>query len=438
MARDEVMGFSVTGNTMFNSMDSVGLNGDRFRAVFRGQTMGELPFLPGVGVFEGDISDEDRRTMRNMQYAVCSMKNVPSMRPGNPGLFSASVTCSDGRNVNLLVDIPSLPQDIGNEVLTPTRELITKFYQTGTPVAKLTASAEFAQKDGKLLITFKFKNGGETEIAFSSPATWEGYFNPISKTSNISIGGGPVSDNDHDFSVMLGARQFLNSRDYPKNVVEIPPGQIRYLEFAAYPDNRIQKGKYEIGGTVSIGKMLEPELLKGAVQFRIPNFKIDFSEAYPSNDAQLQQLEAYRRKLLWDRVYPPGDSVDEAGYYRAYGDYGDDAPQDDFPQLLHKGEKFPERTMERREGGSHINIGPVKIWRWDAYPDAKVSANTGEPCPRAGLWVPSLISGMSAHSMYMYRAIGGVRELAAGQAMPQLGLETGAIPWTWIGPPRRA
>ncbi|CAB3809288.1 hypothetical protein LMG28688_06954 [Paraburkholderia caffeinitolerans] len=378
MAKDELMGFGITGNTMFNSMDSVGLKGNRFLAVFRGQTMGERPFLTGIGVFEGDISDEDRSTMRNMRNVVCAMKDVPNLRPGNPGFFSASVTCQDGREVNLTMDTPSIPQDVGYAVLTPTRELITKFYKTGTPVAKLDVSAEFTQKDGKLIVIFKFKNSGNSEIAFSSPTTWEGVFNPISKSSNISIGGGLVNDDDHDFSLMLGARQFLNASDYPGDVVKIPPGQVRYLKFAGYPNNRISKGRNEIGGTVSIGKILGPELLKGAAEFRIANFKVDFPEDYPANDEQLHQLEAYRRELLRDKGMPPGVPVEETGYYRAYGDYDESASRGDDAQLLRKGEKFPERALLRSVGGHSLESGPVKTWRWNAYPDSKLRGNTGQ------------------------------------------------------------
>ncbi|QBR02859.1 hypothetical protein [Paraburkholderia pallida] len=379
MAQDEVMGFGITGDTLFNSMDSVGLKGGRFLAVFRGQTMGERPFLPGVGVFEGDISATDRSTMRNMRNAVCAIKDVPNLRPGNPAFFSASVTCQDGREVNLIMDIPSIPRDVGYAVLTPARELITKFYKTGTPVAKLDVSAEFTQKDGKLIVTFKFKNNGSGEIAFSSPATWEGEFNPISKSSNIRIGGGLVNDDRYDFSLMLGAKQFLNASDYPDDVVKIPPGQVRYLKFSDYPNNRISNGRNEIGGTVSIGKVLEPELLKGAVEFRIANFKAEFTEAYPSNDEQLKQLEAYRRELLWDQGSPPDVPVKETGYYRAYGDYDTNAPRGDLPQLLRKGEKFPESALLRSVGGYSLERGPVKLWRWDAYPDSKVNASNAKP-----------------------------------------------------------
>lgn len=378
MAQDEVMGFGITGDTMFNSIDSIGLKGNRFLAVFRGQTMGERPFLTGIGVFEGDISDEDRSTMRNMRNVVCAMKDVPNLRPGNSAFFSASVTCQDGREVNLIMDTPSIPLDVGRAVLTPTRKLITKFYKTGTLVAKLDVSAEFTQKDGKLIVALKFKNSGNSDVAFSSPTTWEGVFNPISKSSNISIGGSLVNDDDHEFSLMLGAKQFLNARDYPGDIVKIPPGQVRYLIFSDYPNSRISKGRNEIGGTVSIGKILEPELLKGAAEFRIANFKVDFTEDYPSNDEQLHQLEAYRRELLWNQGSPPDVPVEETGYYRAYGDYGDSDSRGDDAQLLRKGEKFPERALLRSVGGHSLESGPVKIWRWNAYPDSKVRGNTGQ------------------------------------------------------------
>ncbi|CAB3798055.1 hypothetical protein LMG28688_04668 [Paraburkholderia caffeinitolerans] len=377
MAKDELMGFSITGGTMFNSMDSIGLRGNRFLAVFRGDTMGEGPSLSGIGVFEGDISDEDRSTMRNMRNTVCAMKDVPNLRPGNPTFFSASVTCQDGREVNVFMDTPSIPQDVGRAVLTPTRELITKFCKTGTPVAKLDASAEIAQKDGKLVVTFNFRNSGKSVITFSSPATWEGKFNPISKASNIEIGGRPAGQKDGYFSMIFGSKDFINANDYTNNIVKIPPGEARYLKFAAYPKNRISKGIYEIGGTVSIGKILEPELLKGAAEFDMPLSKIELMEDYPSNDEQLHQLEAYRRELLWDQGSPPDVPVEETGYYRAYGDYDESAPRGDDAQLLRKGEKFPERALLRSVGGHSLESGPVKTWRWNAYPDSKLRGNTG-------------------------------------------------------------
>ncbi|MFX1699191.1 hypothetical protein [Paraburkholderia sp. A1RO-1] len=371
MAKDDPIGFSRTGSTMINAINSVGLKGDRLTAVFRGDTMSYGPSVPGIGVFEEKISDADRRTMFSMRDAICAMKNIPAMRPGNPGLLLASVTCPDGRHMPNVLDITTLPRDVNRAVLGPTGDLIEKLYRTGTPLARLDAAAKFSIENGKPLFIFAFKNSGLFEkVAFKSPSTWEGEFNPMSKSSNISTGGAPVDGSAEEFSVTLGAKEFLNAADFPDGIVEIPPGETRILKFSAQPDNRIPKGQIEIGGTITIKEILAPKLLEGAVEFRIPNSISNITEAYPSTRQEVEQLETYRRKLLWDSVHPPGATVSETAYYRGYGSYRKDAERDDYPQLLRKNEKFPERTMRKSDGVKVHDAGPVKIWRWDAFPKA--------------------------------------------------------------------
>ncbi len=437
MANDDLMGFDMTSNNYLNTRDSIGLDEHNFSVIFRGDTMSTKGTIYGAGVSEGIIDTDDQTAFRNMRTSICSMKEPMTVRPGNPASFSASVTCPDGREINGLMDIPSLPKSVGAEVLSPTRDMVAKFYNEGTPVARLDASVDIKPMGGKLLFTFKFKNSGESaKIVFNSPEVWGHEAIAMTKNSEIGVGGGLVGSDDSDFDIRLGSDEFINKVDYPNGIVEIPPGQIRYLKFLAIPDNRLKHGRYVIGATVTICVVLAPEKLKGAVEFSIENSFVEIPHDFPSNDADMQKFEQYRRELLFNRPKSIGTQVEETGYYRAYG--MDDKDRDDFPQLLRKGEKFPERTMERRDGGSHKEIGPAKLWRWDAYPDAKVSAHTGEPCPRAGRWVPQMAAGMSASAWDVFKAAGGPRELKSGERMPRLGLESGAISWTWIGPPTSA
>ncbi|MFX1767201.1 hypothetical protein PWP93_32395 [Paraburkholderia sp. A1RI-2L] len=163
------------------------------------------------------------------------------MKPGNPARFYPGVTCSDGRSLSNVLDVSTLPLDVSRAVLSPTHDLIEKLYKTGTPIARLDVSAQFSVVEGKPLCVFAFKNSGLFEkIAFKSPSTWEGEFNPISKSSNIGFGGGLLNNDDYDFFAMLGAQEFLNAVDFPDGIVEIPAGETRYPDHEV-PHDRLLK-----------------------------------------------------------------------------------------------------------------------------------------------------------------------------------------------------
>ncbi|MPW17180.1 hypothetical protein GCT13_09610 [Paraburkholderia sp. CNPSo 3157] len=431
----DTMGFGLNGYNMSNAESSIGLEDGKFLLVMKGQVKrgsGQPAPMHGIGVFEGAISDRDRAKMYAMRNTVCSIKQLPRNTPGNTFIFVPSVTCDDGREIAIAIDsFSSLPEGTGAKLVTPTEELVKSFYETGDKVAKLDASTSMVPKDGKLLVTLKFINSGHTEIAFKSPATWEGYYDPMSKASYAEVGGVKSTNEGEFFSLMLGREQMINRSDYHDDIIRIPPGQVRYASFLAYPDGRFKKGRYSAGGGAVIREILAPEKLRGVVEFTFQDTVADFVYDYPANQKEMNAFEAYRRKRLFDDIHGVGDGVEEAGYYRAYGE---DNKRDDFPVLLRKGEKFPGRTMEHQVGGSRKSIGPATIWRWEAYPDSKVSAVTGEPCPRSGYWIPGMPSGLSANGLYMFSLAADKRRIAENEVMPRLGLGNDSyLTWTWLG-----
>jgi hypothetical protein len=426
---DDKMGFGYNGYNMSNAESNFGINGDKFSLIMRGAT--SHGSMRGVGVFEGKLSSSDRAKASELRRNVCSLKGGSSLAPGNNAFLYPSVLCDDGRWINAAIDLAALGSGAGN-LITPTEELIESFFNSGEKLAKLDVTSDVMAENGKLLITLKFSNAGRSEIAFKSPSTWEGTYNPLAGNSIAYVSAGPQ---DAGFDMDFGGREMINKADYPDNVVRISPGQFRYAKFAVYPNNRIKAGRYEVGGGATIKEVLAPKELAGRVDFLFQRTTVQFATDYPANQKELGEFEAYRRTQLFGDIHGIGDAVKEAGYYRAFGENGE---RDDFPQRFATGDKFPTRQMEQQRAKGRIPVGPAVIWRWEAYPDAQITARSLERCPRSGFWLPAIpTTGLSEYATHLFHSTHVAHSVAADNPMPVLGLgdreREAQVVWTWIG-----
>lgn len=228
----------------------------------------------------------------------------------------------------------------------------------------------------------------------------------------------------------------INRSDYPDDVIRIPPGQSRYAKFLVYPDDRFKSGRYSVAAILAIREVIAPSLLAGKVEFGSEFSTVEISTDYPANQKELGEFEAYRRTALFRDVHGVGDGVEKSGYYRAFGGKGE---RDDFPQRLLKGDKFPTRQMESQTRNGRVTLGPATLWRWEAYPDAQMTAYSEQRCPRSGLWVATIPSyGLSEYMTRLLHTTQGKYPVEVDHRMPILGLgdaeREAQVMWTWLGP----
>lgn len=384
----------------------------------------------GIGVFEGVLSERDEADFQELTRTVCSIDAGALKAPRSDLYLAAILSCPEGRKFDSMFSLIGLGEP-GERINRVMSALLSSFSSHGEAVAKLDVSATVEPHGSRLLVTLRFSNGGRQDVAFISPAMWEGTSNPIAGKSYADVVGAKGRNADEQFFMRFGGEMLVDRASFADEALHIPAGQSKEVRFLVYPDRRFVKGRYAINGGAFIGKVLKPEALAGSVDFTFREVDVTFAENFPSAVSDLNDFEGHRRKQLFGRTHAVGDLVEEAGYYRAYGDGG---ARDDFPELLRKGASFPERTIEHQEQGTRKGIGPATIWRWEAYPDAKMTAVTGERCPRAGYWIPEMPGGLTASGQQVFKLAADKRRVRADEVMPRLGLgKDSALRWTWLG-----
>lgn len=439
MASNDAMGFSYNGFNMSNAQTSFGLRDGTYFLLMRGAP--KRDDMPGAGLFEVNPDTNTKVKLARLRNNVCALKQIPSLTPGNNAFLSPSVTCDDGREIVSSLDLANLGKE-AEQFIGPPQEIIKSFFETGEKVAKLDAFIDVKPQAGKLLITVKFVNSGRLDIAFASPATWEGDYNPVAANSYVAVSGKQASfdrtqsPNEQFFIPWFGGSMMVNREDYPDDVVRIPSGQSRYAKFLVYPDDRFKSGRYSVGAILAIREVMGPSLLAGKVEFGSEFSTVEFPTDYPANQKELGEFEAYRRTELFRDIHGIGATVKESGYYRAFGKNGE---RDDFPQRLLKGDKYPARQVENQTRNGRTTLGPATIWRWEAYPDAQMTAHSEERCPRSGLWLASIPSyGLSEYMTHLLHTTQYAHSVEIDHRMPNLGLgdreREAQVVWTWLGP----
>ncbi|QIE22385.1 hypothetical protein [Caballeronia sp. SBC2] len=431
MANDTAVGFTFNGYNSSNARTSVTVRDGHFSMTMRGQTNGTD--MRGFGVFEGEVSGSNHSQIALLKKAACTLKGPFRAHPGNNLFLNLDTQCPDGRVFGGdELDIVSMGE-VGEQLIGPVDQLVKSFYSAGNVIEKLDVTADVTPQHGKLLVTLKFANTGHSEITFESPSTWEGTYNPLAENSQAYVSAGPQ---DAGFDMDLGGREMINKGDYPEDIVRIAPGHFRYAKFSVYPNNRIKAGRYEVGGGSTIKQVLAPKELAGRIDFLFQSKTVEFAGDYPANQKELGEFEVYRRAKLFDQIHGIGDTVAESGYYRAFGEKGE---RDDFPQRLLKGDKYPARQVENQTRNGRTTLGPAVLWRWEAYPDAQMTARSEERCPRSGLWLATIPSyGLSEYMTHLLHTTQYAHSVEADDRIPSLGLgdreREAQVVWTWLGP----
>lgn len=423
---NEISTVSFNGLSLAPSTFTIGAG--RFTLAMRGQTGAGA--MTGIGVFEGTLSERDEASFRELRTAVCSIDPGTLRAPRNDLYLAAILSCPDGSNSDSAFNLIGLGEP-GEKINRFVGDLLSSFSRHGEPVAKLDVSATVETRGSKLLVTLMFSNSGREDVTFASPSTWEGIPNPIAGKSYTEVVGAKGTKTDEQFFMQFGGGALVDKSNFTDAVMRVPAGQTRMVRFLTYPDRRFVKGRYAINGGLFIGNVLQPEKLAGRADFTFKQTDVIFAEDFPATTRDLNNFEDHRRQQLFNQIHLIGDVVEESGYYRAYDKSN---VRDDFSQILRRGDRFPDRTMEHQQGGSRKSVGPATMWRWEAYPDSKMTALTGECCPRSGYWIPDMPGGLTTTAFHTFKVAGDKRRIMEGDVMPRLGLgDDSGIRWTWLG-----
>lgn len=257
--REGAMEFVVREYNVYDAPTSVLFEGDSYQMILRGDTRDDE--MKGVGIFTGHISTDVLSELRG------KLKQAPQ---------------DEGRFVSKsLVD-----------------KYVKRFFREGQRLCKLDAKIDvIPSRNGGLLVTIKFINSGNERIVFENPATWEGESNRILGSSNIAVLGKPASSNQSEDVYFLiddvGGAQLANPGASDAGSFLINPGQVRSIEFVAFPDKPIKRGEYIIAANISIKRIMEPALLSGVVEFASLSSHVNFSRDYPSTPEEIKAFNAY-------------------------------------------------------------------------------------------------------------------------------------------------
>ncbi|TDY22477.1 hypothetical protein B0G81_2787 [Paraburkholderia sp. BL6665CI2N2] len=262
MSTSEGLVFSVNGSASNYTNTDVRIKDNRFTMVMRGNTReGEMP---GIGIFEGSIDD---LTLEGLSGVASTMR-----------------------------------VDRGYVDFYHALKYLKLFYDTGSRIAKLDVKPTISLKNGGFLLDLAFHNSGKSQVAFSSPSEWEGYYNPIAGTSWAIVTGVrddnlKIHDKEREFNTdWLGSSAMLNREEFRGALLRLQPGETRHAKYMVFPSNPFIKGRYLIGVSIAIQEVVEPQALKGNVEFVGQETYVEFPRDYPSTPEELATFATHQRE----------------------------------------------------------------------------------------------------------------------------------------------
>lgn len=395
----------------------------------------------GVGVFDGELSDEDRAHVQEAALLLCrsqsQLQNSPSdMGRGqmnNMPMAGYSATCG---GTAVQGSLYTCPKEIGDRVRDIEYRLAKSFYSHGRKVVKLDVEAKVESQPYNFLVTVRFVNSGDRSITFKSPALWSG----ILPLAQLRAGGrNPqsrhIGDNENSggFIFDLSGLTPINASAFPDDVIVIPPHETSEITFLAAPDGKYTHGTYDFGATVYADIHVDgPEWSGGHVDFwtGIQNVKrITIPRDYPATPQEWDDYEAKHRKDMLAEPVKAGGIVKEDGYYRPNAG----EQQGRFVTRLLKGDFTPGSGEQQDSNGTLFT--PTQ-WVWDSDIASTVEARSKTPCPKSGRWLANIPTDVPNAGYYLQRVT--VVQMKAGDTLPAVGLGSGVdeerVRWVWIGP----
>jgi hypothetical protein len=356
----------------------------------------------GVGVFVLTVQRRDIEGLKGAVQALCD-KDIQTGGPETydpPATFS--VACFEGgKVVNRQGSIRKIPEKFDREIFDVPFRLAEEAWKHGAKLIKLDFTTESVeQKNGNYIVAVRFINSGNRWIKFKTPDLWPGN----SRNGGLAVAPfselGKMQPRD-DWGFNLAGKKILNKEEFPNGEILINPGESKTLKFVSIPDNKIQKGVYDLSGVAYMNIQYEGYGwgLSTHVDFCPIRSRIAFDRDYPSTPEEREQWEATHRASMSSRPVKPGQTFAEDGLYRAVRlgsnhrslqlkpfKAGDVATTDSVKMFMESanGVELNGPVQWVWEGSAPT---PVKQWSLDMTEGTEHTCKPGTACPRSGRWL---------------------------------------------------
>jgi hypothetical protein len=392
--------------------------------------------LNGVGVVESQLSSDDLTQAKDIHRRLCeAVRRQPSteLEPMRPPLVY-SVTCMEsGQLKPYQGQWHELPRELAYQLSDYQYRIMKNYAGRGRAILKLdVVVADVQREQNKLAISVRFVNSGRYPLIMSTPDHWsrQGH-------DRLRVGG-KSAGNAARWGVDLTGAPLVNKNEFTEDDITVAGGTSVLFRFLAVPDEKIERGTYNVNALVVTEISGDPSL--GRVGFTSDNSKpavVTFDRDYPSTLEELEHYEAQKREQMSSRPVYPLSTFAENGYYRAVSDRNQQRSR--FLTRFHKGEVAPEVEAVIDEQGNPIYGGlPAWIWEADlglAPHGTSTVCYEGESCPRSGRW---FARQELPHQMFPPAyddSANWVISCKAGQVMPGSvhSSRCSQVRWEWIG-----
>jgi hypothetical protein len=399
----------------------------------------------GVGVFVLGPQTRDLEELKGVAQTLCD-KDIQTGGPEthDPAATFNVVCMDDGKAVSRSGYLRLIPEQFRRRVFDAPLKLSEQARTDGRKLIKLDFTTESIEhKSGSYIVSVRFINSGSRWIKFKTPDQWPG----DSRNGGLAVAPvsklGKIQPRD-DWGFNLAGKRIFNKSEFADGEIFLNPGESRVLKLAAIPDNKIQKGVYDLSGVVYMDIEYEGYGwgLSSHVDFCPIKSRITFDHDYPSTPEEREQWEATHRADMSSQPVNPGETFAEDGLYRAVrtgGDSrslqlvpfkaGDVATRDNVKMLMASasGTEFDGPVQWIWEGSAPT---PVRQWSFDMTEGTEHFCKPRTVCPRSGRWLARVYSrSLSTGESYRYD-LAGIVTRRRGESMPAAAEGT---EWEWLG-----
>ncbi|MEM5399919.1 hypothetical protein [Paraburkholderia unamae] len=396
----------------------------------------------GIGVFVLTVQNTDLQELTTAAKTLCET----DIQGGGPETYDPPATyrvacLEDGKVVNRRGSIRKIPEKFNREIFDAPFRLSEEAWKHGAKLIKLDFTTESVEhKNGSYIISVRFINSGNRWIRFKTPDHWPG----DSRSGGLAVAPfsefGKMQARD-DWGFNLAGRKILNKNEFPDGEILLNPGDSRTLKIESIPDNKIQKGEYDLSGVAYLNIQYDGYGwgLSTHVDFCPIKTRISIDRDYPATPQEREQWEAqHRQDMSWQPV-KPGETFAEDGLYRAVQKSsgmpihslqlrpfkaGDAAPTDTMKMFTESASGAElNRPVQWLWAGSAPT--PVKPWSPDLIEGTEHTCDSGAVCPRSGRWLARTATRDWQYSYDLARIVTRSR----GERMPA---DDGTT-WEWLG-----
>jgi hypothetical protein len=404
----------------------------------------------GVGVFVLSLQNRDMEELKGVAQTLCD-KDIQTGGPEtHDPAATFNVACTDdGKVISRSGSLRLIPEQFRHKIFDAPFRLSKQARTDGRKLIKLDFTTESVEhKNGNYIVSVRFINSGDRWIKFKTPDHWSG----DSRNGGLAVAPfselGKIQPRD-DWGFNLAGKKIFNKNEFPEGEIFLNPGESKILNLEAIPDNKIQKGVYEISGVAYMNIQYEGDGwgLSTHVDFCPIKSRITFDHDYPSTPEEREQWEATHRASMSSHPVKPGETFAEDGLYRAVTLISGVRYRSLQVTPFKAGDvATTENVKMPMDGGNGVNINgpvqweweataptPVEQWSFDMIDDTRQFCEAGSTCPRSGRWVARRYAGPDSLRPEYRHDASSLVTLRRGQPMPSIRDAGERADWEWVG-----